>query len=605
MTTPQAIDHGISGFPDGWPSALLRDTRSRTAVSPEAGRLSAPALAQHARNTMAIRRTFAPAAAVTSPALAWGDNSMGQLGDGSTTERTTPVSVLLPAGATITALAAGGAHSLALTSTGRVYAWGDNTFGQLGDGTSGNTRTTPVPVLLPAGAIITTLAAGVYHSLALTSTGQVYAWGYNGYGELGDGTITEQHTPVPVLLPAGATITALAAGVYHSLALTSTGSALAWGDNFYVQLGDGTTTEQHTPVPVLLPTGITALSAGWFHSLARTSTGSALAWGDNFYGQLGDGTTTDQHTPVPVLLPTGITTLTAGAAHSLALVSAPVLTGISPTQGVATGGTLVTINGANLTGATQVLIGGRPATILGVNAAGTQVTATTPPGTPGPATVSVTTPGGTATLPAAYTYLPLPPPPPAPPVLTGISPTQGPSTGGTLVTITGANLHGTTVTIGGQPASIVAIDPAGTWITALTLPAPPGAATVTVTTTGGTAILPAAFIYQAPPPPPPVAQPTRLTATPVLVRVFPPTPYVGILTATLTDATTGQPLAGQPITFATGTTALGTALTNTAGTATYPALLTLPLFILNNGYTATYPGDSLHQPATTHGPLIT
>ncbi len=253
--------------------------------------------------------------------FAWGDNSNGQLGNGTTTGSSTPVDVDLPAGMTITAVAAGGLHSLALTSTGAVLAWGRNVSGQLGNGDSTN-RSTPVEVSLPAGVTITAVAAGAFHSLALTSAGAVLAWGENLHGQLGNGGTTDRSTPVEVSLPAGVTIAAVAAGAAYSLALTSTGAVLAWGDNSNGQLGNGTTTGSSTPVDVDLPAGmtITTVAAGAAHSLALTSTGAALAWGNNADGQLGNGDTISSSTPVDVDLPAGvtITTVAAGGLHSLA-----------------------------------------------------------------------------------------------------------------------------------------------------------------------------------------------------------------------------------------------------------------------------------------------
>ncbi|WP_018215950.1 RCC1 domain-containing protein [Salinispora vitiensis] len=269
----------------------------------------------------------APSAAASPPGtgLAWGDNADDQLGDGTTTNSSTPVPVDLPAGTTITAVAAGQGHSLAVTSTGTMLAWGANSSGQLGDGTT-TTSNTPVAVDLPADTTITAVAAGDRHSLALTSTGTVLAWGLNLTGQLGDGTTTSSNTPVSVNLPASTTITAVAAGNVHSLALTSTGTMLAWGANLTGQLGDGTTTNSSTPVAVDLPanttiTAVAASSSG--HSLAVTSTGTMLAWGANFTGQLGDGTTTNSSIPVAVDLPanTTITAVAAGAGHSLAVTS--------------------------------------------------------------------------------------------------------------------------------------------------------------------------------------------------------------------------------------------------------------------------------------------
>ncbi|WP_018220078.1 RCC1 domain-containing protein [Salinispora pacifica] len=265
------------------------------------------------------------AVTATGTVLAWGGNSSGQLGDGTTTPSSTPVAVDLPAGTTITGVAAGDRHSLAVTSTGTVLAWGLNVTGQLDAGTTTNSST-PVVVDLPAGTTVTAVAAGNAHSLALTSTGTVLAWGTNSSGQLGDGTTTPSSTPLTVDLPAGTTITAIAASSSsHSLAVTSTGTMLAWGANFTGQLGDGTITNRSTPVAVDLPAGttVTAVATGSGHSLAVTATGTMLAWGGNGSGQLGDGSTTTSNTPIAVDLPadTTITTVAAGAGHSLALTS--------------------------------------------------------------------------------------------------------------------------------------------------------------------------------------------------------------------------------------------------------------------------------------------
>src|SRR5262249_54674200 len=242
----------------------------------------------------------------------------------TTTNSTTPVKVTLPAGVKATEVRAGCFHSMALTSAGQVLAWGGNQDGQLGNGTTANSGI-PLPVSLPDGTRVKAIAAGEAHSLALTSTGQMLAWGFNATGDLGDGTTTDRHSPVPVALPAGVTVTGIAAGEFHSLAVTSTGGVLAWGFNNQGELGNGTTQPSNVPVTVALPAGTTvkAIIAGCEHSLAITSTSQLLAWGFNGDGELGNGTTTDSATPVPVSLPAGTTVkaVRAGCEHSLALTS--------------------------------------------------------------------------------------------------------------------------------------------------------------------------------------------------------------------------------------------------------------------------------------------
>jgi len=247
---------------------------------------------------------------------AWGYNGDGQLGDNSTTARKTPVQVLTLTN--VKAIAAGGNHSLALTSSGAVKTWGANNSGQLGDGTVINSKT-PVNVSgLLSG--ISAIAGGASHSLALTSGGAVKAWGANNDGQLGDGSKTNSTTPVGVFgLSSG--IAAIAAGGFHSLALTSGGAIKAWGLNDNGQLGNGSFTSYTTPVNVTtLTSGVTSIAAGQSHSLATATGQAAWAWGLNASGQLGDTTVIRKNSPVEVFgLSSGITALSGGGYHSLAL----------------------------------------------------------------------------------------------------------------------------------------------------------------------------------------------------------------------------------------------------------------------------------------------
>jgi alpha-tubulin suppressor-like RCC1 family protein len=289
-----------------------------------AAALAIPALATGPA-TAASHVPGAATAAVSGTLRAWGLGSNGQLGDGTELTRTVPVKVKLPAGTKVTSVRAGCFHTLALTSTGQVLAWGSNASGELGDGTT-QFRATPVKVHIPAGTTIKAIRAGCFHSMALTSTGQVLAWGLNTDGQLGNGTTTDSHTPVPVSLPAGTKVKAITAGEAHSMALTSTGQVLAWGFNAVGQLGNATTTDSDSPVPVALPTGtkVAGIAAGGLHSLALTSTGQVLAWGFGLQGELGNGTdNNNSDTPVMVTLPPGTTVrqLSAGCEHSLAVTS--------------------------------------------------------------------------------------------------------------------------------------------------------------------------------------------------------------------------------------------------------------------------------------------
>ncbi len=151
---------------------------------------------------------------------------------------------------------------------------------------------------------ITAIGAGKSHSLAVDTSGTVWAWGYNGAGQLGNDSTRQSSTPVQVLNLTGAKT--VAGGGNFSLATTTAGAVYAWGQNSYGPLGDGSTTDRHTPVQVSGITDASAISTGSNHSLAATGAGSALDWGNNQYGQLGNGTTSSSPTPVQVSTLSGV-----------------------------------------------------------------------------------------------------------------------------------------------------------------------------------------------------------------------------------------------------------------------------------------------------------
>ncbi|NMC00696.1 MAG: hypothetical protein GYA35_10490, partial [Thermoanaerobaculaceae bacterium] len=216
------------------------------------------------------------------------------------------------------AITGGYYHSLALKSDGTVWAWGHNNYGQLGDGTTTD-RLTPVQVQNLTN--IVAIAGGSSHSLALKSDGTVWAWGYNNYGQLGDGTTTNRLTPIQVQNLTN--IVAITGGGSHSLALKSDGTVWAWGYNRYGQLGDGTTTNRYVPIQVQNLTNVIAIAGGGSHSLALKSDGTVWAWGRNNYGQLGDGTTTARNTPVQVQNIANVNSVAAGNSHSFAWANCP------------------------------------------------------------------------------------------------------------------------------------------------------------------------------------------------------------------------------------------------------------------------------------------
>ena len=229
----------------------------------------------------------------------WGFNGYGQLGDGTTTDRYTPVTVSnAPTG--VVAIGAGSSHTCTLNSSGGVQCWGGNYSGQLGDGTTVQS-TSPVQVSgLSSG--VKQLAVGADHTCVLTTGNGVKCWGYNSHGELGDSSNTNRTAPVDVTgLTSG--VASIGSGSYHTCAVLESGAVKCWGYNGSGRLGDGTTTTRNTPVSVSgLTSGIASVTGGDAHSCAVTSTNSVKCWGDNSQGALGDGTTTNRSTPVDITI---------------------------------------------------------------------------------------------------------------------------------------------------------------------------------------------------------------------------------------------------------------------------------------------------------------
>ncbi|MGQ0799402.1 MAG: RCC1 domain-containing protein [Pseudomarimonas sp.] len=249
----------------------------------------------------------------------WGGKCDGQLGDGSRTQRLTAVAVSgLASG--VDAISAGGSHTCALTTGGGVKCWGENVYGQLGDGSS-TTRVTPVDVA-GLGSDVAAISAGFRHTCALTRAGGLKCWGGNFNGELGDGSRTDRLTPVDVA-GLGSGVAAISTGTAHTCALTTAGGMKCWGGNSSGVLGDGSSTTRVTPVDVAgLSSGVAAISVGGSHTCALTAGGGVKCWGNNFYGQLGDGTTTTRLTAVDVAgLGSGVAAISAGSFHTCALIT--------------------------------------------------------------------------------------------------------------------------------------------------------------------------------------------------------------------------------------------------------------------------------------------
>ncbi|MBI5384009.1 MAG: beta-propeller domain-containing protein [Verrucomicrobia bacterium] len=304
---------------------------------------------------------------------AWGGNSMGQLGDGSLAQRTTPAPVTGLSG--IVAVAAGSLHSLARDAAGNLFAWGHDSQGQVGDGPNTNSTTSSGPPLPPPPGVtrpvlvmglppVADVTGGTLHTLALAADNTLWSWGGNSYGQLGNGTTSGRLSPGLAMSASG--FTQLAAGTSHSLALQADGTAWSWGRNDSGQLAQAGTGFYTSPKPIASLGNVTRLAANGAHSLALKADGTVWSWGAddwstatparnatprlvagllrvraiasgrshdlaldsdgvvwvwgrNEYGQLGDTTTGGRTTPQPVRGLPAIAALCAGGTHSLAV----------------------------------------------------------------------------------------------------------------------------------------------------------------------------------------------------------------------------------------------------------------------------------------------
>lgn len=243
----------------------------------------------------------------------WGQNGYGQLGDGTTDQREIPVAVAgLSAAAQI---AAGGMHTCALLVSGSISCWGGNETGQLGDGTTAPSPI-PVPVENISGAL--SVAAGGMHSCAMHGGGTVSCWGFNATGQLGNGSTSPSSTPVAVTGLSSAM--SISCGGFHSCSTHTNGKVRCWGYNEFGQLGDGSTINRLTQVVVALNNAV-FVTCGGYHTCAVIHDGTAWCWGRNDTGQLGDGTFTQRLIPRAVSGLSPVDSISAGGMHTCAVVS--------------------------------------------------------------------------------------------------------------------------------------------------------------------------------------------------------------------------------------------------------------------------------------------
>ncbi|HZH17832.1 MAG TPA: hypothetical protein VE057_26000 [Archangium sp.] len=280
-------------------------TTTRTTPIPISGFGEVAAISAGVAHTVALKQD--------GTVWAWGANYHGQLGDGTTTTRLRPVQV--PGLSGVLAIDVGDDHTVAVKQDGTLWAWGSNRYGQVGDGTTTN-RLSPVQIGL---SNVGGIAAGTGHTVALKKDGTAWAWGYNYYGQVGDGT-SRTNRLAPVQVVGFSNGSAVAAGGFHSAALKKDGTVWTWGDNYHGQIGNGTSgTTALKLTPVQVATNATAIDAGFYRTLTRKQDGTLWDWGYNGFGELGDGTTTHRSSPVQVVGMSNPTSISAGQYHSVAV----------------------------------------------------------------------------------------------------------------------------------------------------------------------------------------------------------------------------------------------------------------------------------------------
>jgi len=243
---------------------------------------------------------------------AWGNNTYGKLGNGTTEQSTFPVQIAPDS--TFLDVTNGCGHTLAIRSDGTLWAWGSNSHGQLGDNSLGR----DIPLQIVPNSIFNAVSAGCDHTVAIKNDGTLWAWGWNAYGQLGDGSTVNR--PSPVQIAPGSTFSSVAAGVDHTMAIRSDGTLWVWGNNTTGQLGDGTTVSKTTPVQIMPGSTFAFIAASkYYYGHAIKTDGTLWGWGFNLNGQLGDGTTVSKTSPVQIAVGSLFKAVSAGYYHSAAI----------------------------------------------------------------------------------------------------------------------------------------------------------------------------------------------------------------------------------------------------------------------------------------------
>ena len=322
-TTPMVAagsSHAVTLKNDGTVWGWARDRRAgMTIANTRVDELHIPRQVRNLNNITSISAGWMHTSALRDDGTVWsfGYNYYGQLGDGTRASSVSSAARQAQGLTNVTAISAGGSHTVALRDDGTAWAWGRNRSGELGDGTT-TMRTTPVQV--QGLSNIASIATGSSYTIALRNDGTVWAWGSNQYGRLGNDNInTWSHTHTPRQVQELSNVTAISASWNHALALKDDGTVWAWGNNSNGQLGHDTAASNIRPVQVQGITDVIAISAGLAHSIALRSDGTVWAWGRNSDWQLGNNSSTDSAVPVQVQNLNGITAISTRVSHSLAL----------------------------------------------------------------------------------------------------------------------------------------------------------------------------------------------------------------------------------------------------------------------------------------------
>jgi alpha-tubulin suppressor-like RCC1 family protein len=225
----------------------------------------------------------------------WGRNFSGALGDGTTTNIASPIQTI-SSGTDWSSIACGGYHTAAIKTDGTLWVWGYNNNGQLGDNTTTN-KSSPIQTIA-GGTDWSSVVCGYTHTTAIKTDGTLWVWGGNGNGQLGDNTVTDKSSPIQTI-SSGTDWSSVSNGVYHTTAIKTDGTLWLWGWNNRGQLGDNTTTHKSSPIQTIAGGTDWAISAcGYAYTTATKSDGTWWSWGWNNRGQLGDNTIIDKSSPI-------------------------------------------------------------------------------------------------------------------------------------------------------------------------------------------------------------------------------------------------------------------------------------------------------------------